>query len=473
MKKNKKIKKTTWIMGSLYLIAIGFASYAYYDYMFSYTKGVNPEFGDNNPAKEIYFNAEEGCEFHASNGTHLSIPPNSFSLNNGQKVSGKIKVKLKEYHDAKSILLSGIPMQSFENRNNYMQSAGMMEIRAYLGSEELNLSKGESITISLAALNKVDANYNLYFLKNNEKWEETGSFSTDSNKIKLSKLKGLGNLPEIPKNPKTDSNDFVFSLSMDYKNAPHLKPFKNVDWIMVKRKEDGIPYDEFRKGWNKIKVKQIDLDKDLFEITFSRRVHRGRSNRPDKKETYKLLAKPALKGKQLAKAIKKYNDNLKKYEILLANKEKEEERIELESDLVNNFQIQSLGIWNCDRYMNTDLYASGTYEFDFEDRYLPFINKVKLYLVLNDQNSVVTYNNVDWDNIPFFMDENIDIFAVLPDLSVAHISSKEYSEKVNKETVSKFFTNSVRFNSEIIPKEAAFSYIKNLRDKPNQIAYNN
>ena len=93
-------------------------------------------------------------------------------------------------------------------------------------------------------------------------------------------------------------------------------------------------------------------------------------------------------------------------------------------------------------------------------------------MVLNDQNSVVTYNNVDWDNIPFFMDENIDIFAVLPDLSVAHISSEEYSEKVNKETVSKFFTNSVRFNSEIIPKEAAFSYIKNLRDKPNQIANN-
>ena len=56
-------------------------------------------------------------------------------------------------------------MQSFENRNNYMQSAGMMEIRAYLGSEELNLSIGKSISVSLAALNKVDANYNLYFLK--------------------------------------------------------------------------------------------------------------------------------------------------------------------------------------------------------------------------------------------------------------------------------------------------------------------
>ena len=60
------------------------------------------------------------------------------------------------------------------------------------------------------------------------------------------------------------------------------------------------------------------------------------------------------------------------------------------------------------------MYASGTYEFDFQDGYLPYINKVKLYLVLNDQNAVITYNNVDWGNIPFFINEN-RIFAILPD----------------------------------------------------------
>ena len=59
MKNNKKIKKTTWIMGSLYIIAMGFATYTYYDYILSYTKGVKPEFGDDNSAKEIYFNADE------------------------------------------------------------------------------------------------------------------------------------------------------------------------------------------------------------------------------------------------------------------------------------------------------------------------------------------------------------------------------------------------------------------------------
>ena len=161
MKKNKKIKKATWIMGSLCLLAIGFAAYTYYDYIHSYEKGVNPQFGDNNLGKEIYFNADEGCEFHASNGTHLKIPPNVFSYVDGRLVSGTVMLKFKEFHDAKSILISGIPMQLNENRNDYMQSAGMMDIRAYAGSQELKLLRDKSIGVSLAVLNSVNNNFNL------------------------------------------------------------------------------------------------------------------------------------------------------------------------------------------------------------------------------------------------------------------------------------------------------------------------
>ena len=95
---------------------------------------------------EMSFNASDGYEFHASNGTHLSIPPKAFLTKDGKLVNGEVNVKFREFHDAKSILLSGIPMQLNENRDEYMQSAGMMELRAFKGRESL-VYKMENISM--------------------------------------------------------------------------------------------------------------------------------------------------------------------------------------------------------------------------------------------------------------------------------------------------------------------------------------
>ena len=131
--------------------------------------------------------------------------------------------------------------------------------------------------------------------------------------------------------------------------------------------------------------------------------------------------------------------------------------------MVNTFEIGALGFWNCDKLKNTEILANGTYAFDFEDKFLPLVNKVKLYVVLNDQNGVLTYYNYNWSDMPFFINEDVEIFAVLPDLTVAYIDSQEYTNKVNEKTVSKLFTNRVKFSSQIMPKEKAFDFIENLR----------
>ena len=39
--------------------------------------------------------------------------------------------------------------------------------------------------MSLAALNDVDENFNLYCLNDNEEWTEQGEFNTDSNQFKI------------------------------------------------------------------------------------------------------------------------------------------------------------------------------------------------------------------------------------------------------------------------------------------------
>ena len=474
MKKSKKNKKTNWLIGGLSALLIGFSAYAYYDYMSSYEKGVIPMFGDNFTYNEMTFDASQGFEFHGSNGTHLSIPKLAFIDKDGKTVNGKVKVKFREFHDAKSILLSGIPMQMNENRNEYMQSAGMMELRAYKDGNELSMKNRKSIKVNLAALNKVDENFNLYFLDNDEQWIETGKFQTDSNQFKIDSLAAIPSLPIFPKNPNPDSSDFVFTLSMDLKNAPYLRSFKGVDWVMVKKNGEGNPHNELRTGWDRIKVKRTNKKENIFKISFFREVKRPGSEK-HKNEKFCLNAIPALKGKELAKALEDYKSDLKKYETLLALKELEEERLAMESDLVNTFEIGALGFWNCDRLQNTEILANGTYAFDFEDQFLSLVNKVKLYVVLNDQNGVLTYYNYNWSEMPFFIKEDVEIFAVLPDLTVAYVSAQEYNKKVNKKTVSKLFTNRVKFSSQIMPKEKAFAYIENLRtnNSKTELANNN
>lgn len=466
MKKTKNKQKIKWITGLLFTSIVTLFGFKYYEYKHAYEKGILPIFKNDIDYIEMSFNADEGYEYHGKNGTHISIPKSAFRDKNGNLVTENVVVKFREFHDAKSILLSGIPMQMNDQRNNYMQSAGMMEIRAFNGNKELQLGKGKSINVSLAALNKVDENFNLYFLEDNEEWTELGKFETDSNQFKLDGLKAVKTIPVSPENPQPSDNDFIFLLSMDLKNAPYLKAFDGVEWRMIKDNDEDNPYDELRTGWDHIKIKKIKGKKDVFKITFKREV-RLPGTEIVKNDRFSLNAQPVLKGRKLSNALKAYKTDLKQYEILLAQKEVEEQRLWLESDLVNNFVVAKLGIWNCDRLTNTEDYVCGTYEFDFERTYVSMVNKVKLYVVLNDQNGVITYYDADWRDLPFFVDENIELFAVLPSMKIAYVSSDEYRKKVNSNTISKYFTNKIVFDTEEISKESAYAYIKNLSDREN------
>lgn len=466
MKKTKNNRKIKWITGLLFASTVALLGFKYYEYKHSYEKGILPIFNNEVDYIEMSFNPNEGYEYHGKNGTHLSIPKSAFEDENGNIVTEKVVVKFREFHDAKSILLSGIPMQMNDQRNNYMQSAGMMEIRAFNGDRELQLSSGKSINVSLAALNDVDENFNLFYLKDNEEWTELGEFDTDSNQYKIEGLEAIKPLPILPKNPQPSDSDFVFLLSMDLKNAPYLKAFEGVQWRMIKDNDDVNPYDEVRTGWDRIKINKVKGKKDVFKITFKRQVKLPGSEMV-KNDVFSLSARPVLKGKKLSNALKAYKKDLKHYETLLAQQEVEEQRLALESDLVNNFAVAKLGIWNCDRLTNTEDYVCGTYEFDFENTYVSMVNKVKLYVVLNDQNGVITYYDAYWKDLPFFVDENIELFAVLPSMKIAYVSSDEYRKKVNSNTISKYFTNKIVFDTDEMSKENAYAYIKNLGDREN------
>ena len=188
-------------------------------------KGFNEPFTESIPFVTSSFNNKDGFELHQPNGTHVAIPENAFVDEKGKTVKGNIELKFREFHTAESILMSGIPMQMLDERNKYMESLGMMELRAFKNGKELSLKKGKSINVDLASTEAPNKDFNLYLLEGDKQWKETGSFKTVNNDRRDSAFANLTPLPETPESPDPDSTDVVFTL-----NGTHLKAYKGVEW---------------------------------------------------------------------------------------------------------------------------------------------------------------------------------------------------------------------------------------------------
>jgi len=142
---------------------------------------------------EFEFDASDGVKAHMNTGTNVIIPKNSLVDKKGKPVTGKVKLKLREMHDSKDIFLSGIPMQTDENQNLFLESKGMMEMRVFKNQEELNLAEGEKVDIELAAFTKPSKDFKLWVLESDRKWSNAGSYQTIDNTERDLKLVELDN----------------------------------------------------------------------------------------------------------------------------------------------------------------------------------------------------------------------------------------------------------------------------------------
>jgi len=448
----KLVRKKIIISSSVLVVFTGalIAGYMYYLHLSEYSTGIDQPFKTTIPFVTEEFNADSSLVVHSPNGTHIEVPANAFVDVNGKMVKGKAEFKFREFHTADAILMSGIPMQMSDDRNQFMQSSGMIELRAFQNGSELSLAKGKNIDIDLASLNKPTEGFELYFLKNDKEWVDGGSYQTMNNNRRDSALANLPILPTSPQNPEPDSTDFVFQLSPDYKSLPYLRSFKGVDWKLIVDEGEAIPYWALRLNWDRIKLKEIDKKKNIYSIELS--WSRDKANGGALREKCKLKAIPLLSGKKLKKAKKEYAQEFKKYEELVALQEKEEGRLMKEQNLLNSFTINEMGIFNIDVINKMEVFAKVELEFDFEDEYSPEFNKVMLILVFEELNTVIKLNAFEWDQIPA-TNNSTEIIAVLPNGDVARVDPISFSQKVNEGTVSKHFTNKFYFNTERINAE--------------------
>jgi hypothetical protein len=467
MKKSKRNKIIKIVAASVLSITTVVGYMIYLD-LSSYKGGIQEPFTESVPFITNSFNNKDGFELHQPNGTHIQIPKNAFQDANGKLVKGNVELKFREFHTAESILMSGIPMQMLNDRNQYMESLGMMELRAFKDGKELSLKSGKKVKVDLASTAKPTKDFKLYFLEDDKQWKETGSFVTVNNDRRdnaLANLPPISSIPETPESPELDANDIVFVLNGNTKHSPHLKPYKGVEWKLVTKPGEEVPYWAFRLNWDKIKIKPVKGEKRLFDITFkySKKTHDEKTV----KHAVTIQAVPQLTGKELRLAKKQYKEEYANFEVLLEKialeQEKlalEQERLGLESSVLNRFEINKLGIANVDCLYKLDVYVQVQLKFDFENNVSPKFTKVRMFMVMEEINSVVKYNAFDWDEVSV-IDTRTELIMVLPGGIVARVSPEEFQKKINTSTVSKHFTNTFYFETEKMTME---EYLKSQKE---------
>jgi hypothetical protein len=431
---------------------IGLLMTGFYLYLIRYPQGIQVPLNKEIGFSEFEFEAEEGAEFHLPTGTHITIPANAVVNEEGVRAKGTIKLKFREYHTAEEIFLSGIPMQMPGEREMYMQSDGMMELRLEQSGTALGIAPESELSVDLASYSNVGEDFRLYFLTDDKEWDDGIQFETVQNFRRDTALANLPEPPMTPFDPVPGEDDKTFTLRFNARTMPHLNAWNNTTFKFTKHLS-GLEYEQaFRLDWDRLKISESD-EKGFLNFNFSFSSLDAKNQLV--KHNCSFLAKPLLSGTELEKAIAQFREDMDLYAETMEKIEAERQRIDQEAILLSRFTIAQVGIFNID-YLDRMDAVTVELKFDFEKEINPLINNIMLHVILEDRNSVVKYNFSDWDKIPA-INEVVSLAAVLPDGTVAYINPAEYKKKVAVHANSKGIQHVISLKTERIENDVFFN----------------
>ena len=390
---------------------------------------INAPLESNDIAFDQYrIHLDSNITIERNTGTQLKIPANSFTRKDGSKPTGAVYLKVREMHDPYAIMRSGIPMEVAGTDGKYLQSAGMIEIRAYEGDNELKIEDGKAIGVELAAY-KESGDYSLYFLKEDSQWETKDSFSYQPNERRKNKMNELSKSLTPPIDSIAD-NDFVFAITGDTNYMPELKAFMEQEWLLLEKDKLQSAKKAVRQNWSNVTITQVNKRKMQYRIRFVFNDEKAKEYGVD--SVYSFLAKPVMSSDQSRrKNRKEFAQKMEEYERLVKHNEAERERVKLQAEMVNAFSINQTGVWNIDKIMKEEVIITKV-NFDFENEMKGSKTEHKIFMVFEDNNSVIYVSRSEWDKIPFPANQRVSIAAVLNGSQVAFIPSEVVKSSVRK-----------------------------------------
>lgn len=371
------------------------------------------------------FHADSGINIRLATGTEIRIAPGTLVDGKGNPVHGMVDFRVREFHRAEDMFRAGIPLNTRANGNQQLQSAGMMEMRAYAGQEELSVASGRSIGVGLAGYR--DANgYDLWYMEEDADWNVRGNFRTDSNRIKWQTIQALGDSIKDPSSPQQEEAR-MFELVGNVKQVPYLKPYQNLKWQLDASEPLERLATDNRIHWGKVSIKLIDKRKNLYALTFTQ--HDSDDPTTSKGIQKTILASPIASKGNMKKRMKEYEEEVAELERKRKERLEQLVRSQKEADLLQFFSADRLGIWNVDRLMKMEDCIPVVVRFDFE-KSLPDANKIGSIIALYDgENSVMQYKrDLNGSSIYLQKGKAMRLIVLLPKEQVALVDNSSIQQ---------------------------------------------
>ncbi len=433
---------------------------------------ISPPFSAlNQTYTNFSFDAESGDTLLFTSGSRIIVPPDIWVDSTGNKITGKINLKYREFSDAGDVFLAGIPLAyDTAGRKENLVTAGMFEIRSFKDSTEIFIADNKSLTVQMAS-NETNADYNFYFLNEDAKnWQYIGTNTpTENPEIQEIKDTIATMQPEMP----FPFDKSYFALNYDaildiyYKDNWSLIE-KNYKSKLPKRKAEsyglsysgifckhqlnykGVNYEAYQMIWQLIsgtKLPRIAKSCYTEKLTFLGNDTYNMLLVKDKKKT-NIQVKAVMPMKHLfAYPPETWKE---KYNEIMTRIAAEEKRLASQFAVYRTFEVGRTGYFNWDRIMKMKDNIMVNSEFKFDKEIEGDLTDIDIFYFVDNNKSFtkIRYNNTD--SIMIAPDSTAKFIAVLSDTEAAFFSTEDYN-KINFKKLRKSQTPSYTFKMKSVP----------------------
>lgn len=399
---------------------------------------VNPPIPSLDPAFQIYsVDATKGGKVTTCLGSTLIIPPDAFTDYSGKTVSGEVNIHFREFQDAFSIFLAGIPMNY---RGGHFTTAGSFELRAEQNDSALFVRPSSEIEVRLSSMTRGD-DYPFFFLdEEGKQWDSLGITPPEVNfeKIRLKKqVDKLKRTMPFPLNRQYFA--FNYDAILDVYRGPQAKDqipeklalyglgWENAeiwDWAERWEREDHPAL----MVWKNIHKKpfpawinrQYGTLHHLHGNVYTYRVWKDR----DSSEAFAIDIEVVMPLRALfAFPPEKWKND---YAATLEKVRAEEERLKTMAEVYRTFKINKFGIYNWDKLLNESESIRLASRFDWEYEVNETLSDLTVIYITGDNKGVINFPSSSWADMALLPDKGGRLFAVLPGERIGLFSAEKY-----------------------------------------------
>ena len=401
--------------------------------------------------QQFSINTEKDTTLSIASGTQITIRANSLVDATGTPVKGEAIIKYREYHDAASVVLSGIPMNYYSNgQEQHFQTAGMFDIAGEQNGAALAIKEGSGIQVDLASFADED-DYSFFALNEETGWQFVDHVPSSPNPQRDILDKEIKSITQ--KMGSSNSPYFVFNydgvLDISFDSNP-LSAANRAN-SKVRRKFQAYNIDAYKSSlyqYIKYETSHYPADMLIWKNVGRRFPNWARykkcamSIKLLQDKTYEITAK--LDGKEFVGKIEilvplkylfdytpeRWKNNIATVLKDISSKEEkyreELERLRLRREqqaaVLRSFEIAGFGIYNYDRLFKeenkieivADFKAKGIQDLDW------------VICLPEDGKTVIKYPKNMWAKVVLLPDNKAKFISIMPDKKVAVYSSKAY-----------------------------------------------